>query len=56
MIYVGAGTMGRMGVLDAVECPPIFGGETERIIELIAGADNAFKEAQEGTEYSKEML
>lgn len=54
VIYVGAGTSGRIGVLDAVECPPTFGINPDRIIGLIAGGDNAFTEAQEGAEDSKE--
>ena len=37
LIYVGAGTSGRIGVLDAVECPPTFGMDPEKVIGLLAG-------------------
>ena len=42
LIYVGAGTSGRLGLLDAVECPPTFGVSTELVKGLIAGGDQAF--------------
>ena len=50
LIYVGAGTSGRLGVLDAVECPPTFGTEPEIIQGLIAGGEKAMFRAQEGAE------
>ena len=55
LIYMGAGTSGRLGVLDAVECPPTFGDEKTKVIGLIAGGEKAFVEAQEGAEDSKEL-
>ena len=55
LIYMGAGTSGRLGVLDAVECPPTFGVEKTKVIGLIAGGEKAFVEAQEGAEDSKEL-
>jgi N-acetylmuramic acid 6-phosphate etherase len=50
LIYVGAGTSGRLGVLDASECPPTFGTSPEQVIGLIAGGKEAMFEAQEGAE------
>jgi N-acetylmuramic acid 6-phosphate etherase len=50
LIYVGAGTSGRLGVLDAVECPPTFGTEPDIIQGLIAGGKKAMFHAQEGAE------
>ncbi|WP_307739286.1 N-acetylmuramic acid 6-phosphate etherase [uncultured Parolsenella sp.] len=50
IIYVGAGTSGRLGVLDAVECPPTFGVSFETVIGLIAGGEHAFVKAAEGAE------
>jgi N-acetylmuramic acid 6-phosphate etherase len=50
LIYVGAGTSGRIGLLDAVECPPTFGTEPGRVVALIAGGQNAFAVAVEGAE------
>lgn len=55
IIYTGAGTSGRLGLLDAVECPPTFGVDYDTVIGLIAGGDNAFDEAMEGAEDSKEL-
>lgn len=52
LIYLGAGTSGRLGVLDAVECPPTFGTEPELVVGLIAGGDRAFVKAVEGAEDS----
>src|SRR5699024_6668499 len=48
LIYTGAGTSGRLGVLDASECPPTFGAPKEQVIGLIAGGEKAFTEAIEG--------
>ena len=50
LIYIGAGTSGRLGVLDAVECPPTFGVSSNTVIGLIAGGEKAFVQAQEGAE------
>lgn len=50
IIYVGAGTSGRLGILDAVECPPTFGVSYDTVVGVIAGGDNAFVKAKEGAE------
>lgn len=50
LIYVGAGTSGRLGVLDAVECPPTFGTNPEMVQGMIAGGEKAMFRAQEGAE------
>lgn len=50
MIYVGAGTSGRLGVLDASECPPTYGTEPEMVQGFIAGGDIALRSAVEGCE------
>lgn len=50
IIYIGAGTSGRLGVLDAVECPPTFGVDYETVVGIIAGGENAFVKAKEGAE------
>ena len=50
LIYIGAGTSGRLGILDASECPPTFGVSQERVIGLIAGGDDAIRTAVEGAE------
>ncbi|MDL2293900.1 N-acetylmuramic acid 6-phosphate etherase [Ruminococcaceae bacterium OttesenSCG-928-D13] len=50
IIYIGAGTSGRLGVLDAVECPPTFGVDDDVVIGLIAGGKDAFVKAREGAE------
>lgn len=55
LIYVGAGTSGRLGVLDAVECPPTFGTPPEMVVGLIAGGEGAFIKAVEGAEDSLTM-
>lgn len=52
IIYIGAGTSGRLGVLDAVECPPTFGVAPELVVGLIAGGEKAFVKAVEGAEDS----
>ncbi len=52
IIYLGAGTSGRLGLLDAAECPPTFGVSPERVIGLIAGGAPAMLEAVEGAEDS----
>ena len=53
LIYVGAGTSGRMGVLDAAECPPTFGTSPEEVVALIAGGKRAITRAVEGAEDSE---
>jgi N-acetylmuramic acid 6-phosphate etherase len=50
LIYVGAGTSGRLGVLDAAECPPTFGTEPELVQGIIAGGFQALVKSQEGAE------
>jgi len=50
IIYAGAGTSGRLGVLDASECPPTFGVDEGRVIGLIAGGDEALRHSIEGAE------
>ena len=50
LFYVGAGTSGRLGVLDAAECPPTFGTPPEQVQGLIAGGREAMFRAQEGAE------
>lgn len=50
LFYFGAGTSGRLGVLDASECPPTFSVEPEMVQGIIAGGDIAFKTAVEGAE------
>lgn len=55
LIYVGAGTSGRLGVLDAVECPPTFNTEPELVIGLIAGGPKGLIRAVEGAEDSREL-
>lgn len=50
LIYVGAGTSGRIGLLDAVEIPPTFGAHNDQVIGLIAGGEKAFVKAVEGAE------
>ncbi|SLM62089.1 MULTISPECIES: N-acetylmuramic acid 6-phosphate etherase [Dickeya] len=52
LIYQGAGTSGRLGVLDASECPPTFGVSPDRVIGLIAGGPGALLKAVEGAEDS----
>jgi len=54
LIYVGAGTSGRLGVLDAAECPPTFGVPPEMVQGLIAGGEKAMFRAQEGAEDKEE--
>ncbi len=55
LIYLGAGTSGRLGLLDAVECPPTFGVNQNMVMGLIAGGEAAFIKAKEGAEDSKEL-
>ncbi|QQK78056.1 N-acetylmuramic acid 6-phosphate etherase [Salicibibacter cibarius] len=53
LIYVGAGTSGRLGLLDAVECRPTFGVPSSTVIGQMAGGEAAFTEAKEGAEDSR---
>jgi N-acetylmuramic acid 6-phosphate etherase len=55
LIYSGAGTSGRLGVLDASECPPTFGTDPSQVIGLMAGGKEAMFVAQEGAEDSPEQ-
>jgi N-acetylmuramic acid 6-phosphate etherase len=55
LIYIGAGTSGRLGVLDAVECPPTFGTSPDQVVGLIAGGERAFVKAVEGAEDSLDL-
>lgn len=50
MFYIGAGTSGRLGILDASECPPTYGVSHDWVIALIAGGDAAIRQAQEFAE------
>lgn len=50
LLYIGAGTSGRLGVLDASECPPTFGVKPERVTGIMAGGDVALREGVEGAE------
>lgn len=50
LFYIGAGTSGRLGILDASECPPTFGVPHDRVIGLIAGGDAAIRKARENAE------
>lgn len=53
LIYTGCGTSGRLGVLDASECPPTYGVEPGLVIGVIAGGDHALRNAIEGAEDSR---
>jgi N-acetylmuramic acid 6-phosphate etherase len=55
LFYVGAGTSGRLGVLDASECPPTFGIEPDRVQGIIAGGPQALTTSIEGAEDSEEV-
>jgi N-acetylmuramic acid 6-phosphate etherase len=50
LYYIGAGTSGRLGILDASECPPTFGVPADWVVGLIAGGDTAIRRAVEGAE------
>ena len=50
LIYIGAGTSGRLGVLDASECPPTYGTDPGTVVGIIAGGDGALRTAAEGAE------
>jgi N-acetylmuramic acid 6-phosphate etherase len=55
LFYVGAGTSGRLGILDASECPPTYGVEFGKVIGLIAGGDSAIRKAVEGAEDNRAL-
>ena len=55
LIYIGAGTSGRLGILDASECPPTYGVSEDLVQGVIAGGKEAIFRAKEGTEDSKEL-
>lgn len=55
LFYVGAGTSGRLGVLDAAECPPTYGTDPEMIQGIIAGGEKALVSSQEGSEDQAEQ-
>ena len=55
LFYVGAGTSGRLGILDAAECPPTFGTDPELVQGVIAGGEKAIFRAQEGAEDDPEQ-
>ncbi|MFF7181870.1 N-acetylmuramic acid 6-phosphate etherase [Streptomyces sp. NPDC008121] len=55
LIYAGAGTAGRLGVLDASECPPTFNTDPAEVVGLIAGGPSAMVKAVEGAEDSREL-
>jgi N-acetylmuramic acid 6-phosphate etherase len=54
IVYLGAGTSGRLGALDAAECPPTFGVPRSRVIALVAGGARALRRAVEGAEDDEE--
>lgn len=55
LFYIGAGTSGRLGVLDASECPPTFGTDPGKVIGLVAGGDTALRTAVENAEDNPEQ-
>lgn len=55
LFYIGAGTSGRLGILDASECPPTFGVSDDLVIGLIAGGDGAIRKAVEFAEDDEEQ-
>jgi len=55
LIYVGAGTSGRLGMLDAAECPPTFNSDPAQVVGIIAGGPKAMAKAVEGAEDSPEL-
>ncbi len=55
LFYCGAGTSGRLGVLDAAECPPTYGVDPGLVVALIAGGPSAFIKAVEGAEDSRDL-
>ncbi len=55
LFYIGAGTSGRLGILDASECPPTFGVSHHLVVGLIAGGDKAIRKAQEFAEDNPDL-
>ncbi|WP_027340765.1 N-acetylmuramic acid 6-phosphate etherase [Halonatronum saccharophilum] len=55
LVYIGAGTSGRLGILDAAECPPTFGTSPDKVIGIIAGGKEAMVDAVEGAEDSYDL-
>lgn len=55
LFYMGAGTSGRLGVLDASECPPTYGVPRDMVVGIIAGGEPALRVSQEGAEDSREQ-
>jgi N-acetylmuramic acid 6-phosphate etherase len=55
LVYIGAGTSGRLGILDSAECPPTFNADPKQVVGLIAGGPSAMLRAVEGAEDSPEM-
>ncbi|MFE5141402.1 N-acetylmuramic acid 6-phosphate etherase [Streptomyces fagopyri] len=55
LVYLGAGTSGRIGLLDAVECPPTFGTAPDRVVGLLSGGPGAFVLAVEGAEDNPDL-
>ena len=55
LFYIGAGTSGRLGVVDASECPPTFGVPAEMVVGIMAGGDGAIRVAVEGAEDDAEQ-
>ncbi|MFI5160169.1 MAG: N-acetylmuramic acid 6-phosphate etherase [Sphingobacteriales bacterium] len=55
LFYIGAGTSGRLGIVDASECPPTFGVDFDRVVGIIAGGDAAIRKAVEFAEDDKEQ-
>ena len=55
LVYIGAGTSGRLGVLDAAECPPTFNTPPEQVVGMIAGGPGAMFRAVEGAEDHPEL-
>lgn len=54
LYYVGCGTSGRLGVMDAAECPPTYGVPADLVVGVIAGGDSSLRRASEGAEDGKE--
>ena len=55
LFYIGAGTSGRLGIVDASECPPTFGVPQGMVVGLMAGGDSAMRKAVEFAEDDKEL-
>ena len=55
LVYCGAGTSGRLGVMDAAECPPTYGVSADEVVGLMAGGSSTIQKAREGAEDSKEL-